>query len=211
MTCWRPATEPSSTSGPQTILWRSTDITCGGQFPKADGTFAKRPDGCSSVTDNPKQVPDKLGSANFGAVCDDHDRCYYTIGANVDDCNNNFCDRLQRACRKAYCPRIFPCDANPFYRPCTEFAQLYCDAVRLVAAETYKAAQDLQKRYETCIAENGGITPPPPRCSNGEPEGASWHETQPGSRCNIVTYVCRDAEIIMTGVYTRHPCPYHEL
>ncbi|KAF7629305.1 hypothetical protein AFLA_013027 [Aspergillus flavus NRRL3357] len=32
-----------------------TDITCGGQFPKAGDGLAKRIDGCSSWSDNPTQ------------------------------------------------------------------------------------------------------------------------------------------------------------
>jgi hypothetical protein len=39
---------------------------------------------CSSWGDNPAQVRDSWGSANFRGVCDEHDRCYYTIGASVD-------------------------------------------------------------------------------------------------------------------------------
>lgn len=182
-----------------------TDITCGGQFPKADGGFAKRPDGCSSWSDNPAQVRDKWGSANFGGACDDHDRCYYTIGANVDGCNSNFCGGLKKACRKAYCKKIFGstvCEPV-IYGSCTAIAETYCAGVKAVAAETYAKAQDLQKRYETCIAENGGITPPPPPvlCSNGMPEGSMWATLVEGTRCTATSYVCRNGNIIETGSF----------
>ncbi|KAJ5500051.1 hypothetical protein N7453_009102 [Penicillium expansum] len=137
-----------------------TDITCGGQFPKAGGGLAKRTDGCSSWSDNPSQVRDSWGSANFRGVCDEHDRCYYTLRANIDECNRNFCDGLRNACRKAYCKKILSVTVcEPLtYGSCLQIAETYCAAVRLVAKDVYAKAQDLQERYETCIAENGGVT-----------------------------------------------------
>lgn len=183
-----------------TITTRSTDITCGGRFSKAGDGFAKRPDGCSSWSDNPTQVRDKWGSANFGGVCDEHDRCYYTIGANVDGCNNNFCGGLRAACHNAYCNKLFKC-ASPLYGPCVAIADTYCLGVRSVAASTYAKAQKLQTEYNSCIAENGGITPPPPPvlCSNGRPEGATWEDVLDGLRCTTTTCVCRNGKIIVAG------------
>jgi hypothetical protein len=185
-----------------TVTTRSTDITCGGKFPKAGDGFAQRPDGCSSITDNPKQVRDKWGSANFGGVCDEHDRCYYTIGANVDGCNSNLCGGLRNACHRAYCSKILGCEFVT-YGTCTAIAETYCAAVRSIAARIYAKAQDLQKAYDTCIAENGGITspPPPPSCSNGWPEGATWTEHLDGSRCTPTKYVCRNGKITVTGSF----------
>jgi len=193
-----------------TVTTRSTDITCGGQFPKAGDGFAQRPDGCSSWSDNPNQVRDKWGSANFGGVCDEHDRCYYTIGANVDGCNSNFCGGLRNACRKAYCRKILGATVcEPVtYGSCTAIAETYCAAVRSMAAGTYAKAQDLQKRYDICIAENGGITlpPPPVLCSNGRPEGATWKERPDGLRCTTTTYVCRNGKITATGSFRAPNC-----
>jgi hypothetical protein len=185
----------------------TTDITCGGRFPKAGGGLAKRTDGCSSLSDNPDQVRDSWGSANFRGVCDEHDRCYYTIGANVDVCNSNFCDGLRKACHKAYCKKIFGvtvCEPVT-YGLCTQVAETYCAAVKLVASSLYAKAQDLQTRYNKCIAENGGITPPV-RCSNGKPEGAFWKERSPDSFCTTLTFVCSHGEIIKTGGFRSPRC-----
>jgi hypothetical protein len=198
-------------SGVAAVTTRSTDITCGGQFPKAGDGFAQRPDGCSSWSDNPNQVADKWGSANFGGVCDEHDRCYYTIGANVDICNDNFCRGLRDACHRAYCKELLfgATFCEPVtYGSCTVIADTYCAAVKATAAGIYEKAQDLQKAYETCIAENGGIAPPPPPvlCSNGKPEGTTWTERLDGSRCTTTTYVCRNGKIIVTNSFHAPHC-----
>jgi hypothetical protein len=189
---------------------RSTDITCGGQFPRAGDGFAQRPDGCSSWGDNPDQVRDSWGSANFGGVCDDHDRCYYTIGANVDACNDNFCGGLRKSCRNAYCKKILGqrvCEPVT-YGTCTAIAETYCAAVRSRAASVYAAAQDKQKSYEACIASNGGITPPPTPvlCSDGHPEGATWDRREDGTRCTTISYTCRNSQIVVTGSYRNPHC-----
>lgn len=168
-----------------------TDITCGGQFPKAGGGLAKRTDGCSSWGDNPAQVRDSWGSANFRGVCDEHDRCYYTIGASVDGCNGNFCGGLRNACRKAYCKKILRvtvCEPVT-YEYCSQIAETYCAAVRLVADRVFAKAQDLQTRYETYITENGGITPPV-LCSNGTLEGAFWKEREAGTSGSQIGLQC---------------------
>lgn len=198
------------TAHPLDLATRSTDITCGGDFPKAGDGFAKRPDGCSSWSDNPAQVRDKWGSANFGGVCDDHDRCYYTIGSNVDGCNDNFCGGLRNACHKAYCKKVAGitiCEPVT-YGSCLAIAETYCAAVKATAASVYAKAQDLQKSYDTCIANKGGIAAPPPPvvCSNGEPEGATWKESLDGSRCTTTSYVCRNGKIVVTGSYHAPNC-----
>jgi hypothetical protein len=71
----------------------------------------------------------------------------------------------------------------------------YCAAVRAVAADVYAEAQDMQRSWEQCVAEQGGSTsPPPPKKSCGSREhGATW----PVSDCTdgsewIVTFVCDD-------------------
>ncbi|KFY38467.1 hypothetical protein V495_06526 [Pseudogymnoascus sp. VKM F-4514 (FW-929)] len=187
-----------------------TDITCGGEFLKAGDGYAQRPDGCSSVTENPDQVRDSWGSANFGGVCDEHDRCYYTIRDNPDGCNNNFCGGLINACRKAYCSNLFGCLPVAF-ESCTAIAGTYCALVRAAAFRIFPDAQRKQKGYETCIAKNGGVCsplqpPPPVLCSNGRPEGAMWIENLDGSRCLTTYYACRNGKIIVTRSYRAPHC-----
>lgn len=191
-----------------TCSLQSIDITCGGQFPKAGDGFAKRPDGCSSWSDDATLVRDKWGSANFGGVCDEHDRCYYTRGTDVDVCNGNFCNGLIDACGKAYCRRVpilgYQCVPG-IYPSCAAIAGTYCAAVKSVAAQIYAKAQDLQRSYETCIAENGGIAlpPPPVMCSNGKPEGATWTSRD---GCLTTTYVCRNGRITVTRSFRPLGC-----
>lgn len=185
-----------------TILRRSTDVTCGGKYPKAGDGFAQRPDGCSSITGNPGQVRDKWGSANFGTVCDDHDRCYYTVGSNVDACNNNFCDGLGNACDHAYC-KVVPLLGRQcvpgLHDACKQIANTYCGFVKAGQKTTpiYADAQSLQKGYEACIKENGGIEPPKPSgCGSGHDEGAYWEVKIPGVRCTVRAYECFRGEIV---------------
>jgi hypothetical protein len=188
---------------------RSTSVTCGGQFPKAGDGFAQRPDGCSSVTDNPDQVRDSWGKANFGGVCNDHDRCYYTIGANVDECNSNFCNGLEKACHKAYCLPIVgaACGLLDTYTACATIAGVYCATVKSVAAEVYEKAQTLQKSYDTCIAEHGGIAPPT-TCEGGVPDLATWTETIPGVHCQLIRYNCYRGQIDTTIIHVSE-CTEH--
>jgi hypothetical protein len=194
------------TAYPTNITTRSTDITCGGQFPRAGDGFAQRPDGCSSWGDNPAQVRDSWGSANFRGVCNDHDRCYYTRDANVDGCNENFCGGLRKACRNAYCTKILGatvCEPMTF-AACSAIAETYCGAVRAVAASVYEKAQNKQKSYEACVTSNEGI-PPPVVCSNGRPEGSTWSEKDVGS-CTTTSYACRDGKITSTNWFRLPNC-----
>ena len=192
------------------ITTRSTDITCGGRFPKAGDGFAQLPDGCSSISENPDQVRDKWGSANFGGVCDDHDRCYYTKDAGSDACNNNFCGGLRNACHNAYCKKILGVTVcSPvIYEACTAIAEGYCDLVRIAAPFLYPTAQARQESYVTCIADNGGITTPPPPvlCSNGASEGATWQILANGERCTKNVYICRNGIITQSGTVSISPC-----
>ncbi|KAH8764624.1 hypothetical protein BGZ57DRAFT_545094 [Hyaloscypha finlandica] len=185
------------------LLRRDTDITCGGRFSKAGDGYAKRPDGCSSVTDDPHQVPDKWGSANFGGVCDEHDRCYYTLGSSRDSCNNAFCDGLVHACKRAYCRGIPGC-LPALFPACNVAATTYCDGVRAFAGLVYPAAQTLQTEYEQCIRDNGPVIVPG-ACSNGRPPGAQW---QQGEGCGSTWWECRNGQIkFLHGM--RSPCIEH--
>jgi len=160
------------------------------------------------MTDNPEEVRDKWGSANFGGVCNEHDRCYYTIGANVDDCNANFCSGLRKACRNAYCTEILGqrvCEPVTF-GTCTGIAEVYCAAVKPFAARYYEAAQNFQKSYNACIAEHGGIGPQPPSCG-GRPEGATWKSRVGATVCWINTYTCWHGQRVEIGTDHIPGCP----
>jgi hypothetical protein len=183
------------------IVSAATDITCNGAFPKAADGFAQRPDGCSGPND-PSKIRDKWGSANFGGHCDNHDRCYYTLGSNVNHCNAEFCGGLRDACKKAYCAKVpivgRVCEPVT-YGSCLAIAETYCQAVKAAVGDPWKyyhKAQELQKSYETCIETNGGIAPPV-LCANGKPEGAMWSEIRDGDSCTRDCYICKDGQIVL--------------
>lgn len=185
------------------------DVTCGGRFPNAAPPYAQAPDGCSSWSDNPAQVRDSWGSADFGSTCNDHDRCYYTLGSNVDDCNRAFCDGVSRACTHAYCTKILGNEVcEPVtYGTCMSIADTYCAAVRATAAGVYHKAQDKQRAWEQCVSEQTNPPPPPPpTCSNGAAEGAAWSDLRPGTRCEIVRYACKGLKIVETGTSFKRGC-----
>jgi hypothetical protein len=151
----------------------------------------------------PHQVPDKWGSANFRGVCDEHDRCYYTLGSSRDSCNNAFCDGLVHACKRAYCRGILGC-LPALFPACNVAATTYCDGVRAFAGVVYPAAQTLQTEYEQCIRDNGPVIVPG-ACSNGRPPGAEW---QQGKGCGRTWWECRNGQIkLLHGM--RSPCIEH--
>ncbi|PHJ59017.1 hypothetical protein VF14_13715 [Nostoc linckia z18] len=70
--------------------------------------YAKRPNGCSIPGGRPGEY-DNFGSLgydfSFTEVCNNHDRCYYTIGTTEAQCNTAFTEGLFRVCHdKAFQP-----------------------------------------------------------------------------------------------------------
>jgi hypothetical protein len=131
----------------------ASDITCGGKFKHAEVPYAKKPDGCSSWSNNPYQVRDSWGPVSFREACNEHDRCYYTLGTDPDDCNRRFCRHLSRACEKRLGANGWM-PASPLIIPCYAIAASYCGAVKAVEDDTHEKAQDMQREWEQCFDEN---------------------------------------------------------
>jgi len=66
-------------------------------FPLASYPFAQKPDGCSGWN-SPKQVPDSIAGIDFTSACNQHDKCYYTLGSDFHKCNANFLADLKSEC-----------------------------------------------------------------------------------------------------------------
>ncbi len=127
------------------------DITCGGRFKKALYPYAKAPDGCSSWSNNPYQVRDTWGLVDFRPACNEHDRCYYTLGSDANDCNARFCRHLSRACEKQFKTKYgLVVMINPLIVSCYAIAASYCGAVKLAQSDAHEAAQDMQREWEQC-------------------------------------------------------------
>ncbi len=181
------------------------DVTCGGRFPTASPPYAQAPDGCSSVSNNPQQVRDKWGSADFRPTCNAHDQCYYTLGTNVAGCNQAFCAGLERACRNAYTAKVggvrIP---SPLYPTCLGIAATYCSVVVAAQGVVYPAAQRAQSDWEQCWQATPPPPPPPPETGNScgsRPHGATWTVRDcsfNGGGEVIVSYRCDDGASIVT-------------
>lgn len=107
--------------------------------------FGQKPNGCG-----PKSletiVRDNWGRANFSAACNDHDRCYWTLGSEWQDCNTSFRTLLRKACQDAY-------NRNHPSRPlCLSVAETYYQAVQAgVSLGFFERSQTKQLEYEEAV------------------------------------------------------------
>ncbi|MBE2235087.1 MAG: hypothetical protein IAE85_16445 [Anaerolinea sp.] len=150
------------------------DDACRPPFPKASPPYAKAPDGCSSWSNNPKQVRDSwpfLGrTVSFRPACDAHDRCYYTEGSDFNTCNIRFFQDMERACREDLRNPIKICmlswdldwDCHTEYLPpepasltaCYAIATSYYTAVEgaAIAGRAFLDAQRCQQDYNNWVS-----------------------------------------------------------
>lgn len=117
--------------------------------------YAKKPDGCSSWSNNPKQFRDKWGSVDFTSACMTHDRCYYTLGTSESSCNNAFLNNLLTACKKGLriCKKItgkkYCSPPEPItYTACASFSTGMYTIVRGASRSVYRKAQKAQRQHE---------------------------------------------------------------
>jgi hypothetical protein len=134
-----------------------SDRTCHGRFPKANKQFAQKPDGCSSWSNNHHQVRDTWGPVDFRKACNDHDKCYYTLGSDPDKCNRKFCTALYKACENDLIGGWDPIRAtlaSPILGSCYTVATAYCGAVKAAQDGTFEDAQDMQREWLSCKDED---------------------------------------------------------
>jgi hypothetical protein len=140
------------------------DIPFNPSFPNAKYPYAQAPDGCSGWSD-PREVRDNWGPVSFTEACNNHDRCYYTLGSNWNSCNSRYLTNLNSACYsdlRIAVNRPDPTIRDPLrtkkvYLPpdpvrlsaCYSLALTYYSGVQTgVLLNVFKEAQDKQRRYE---------------------------------------------------------------
>ena len=104
------------------------------------------PDGCDLVRDS-------WGGVSFKEACNAHDRCYYTVGSNVDNCNRDFRKGLLDDCKKGtlICVNGF-CTRDPIRESaCVNWALTKVLAVVATEKAFFEKAQKRQKSYEKKI------------------------------------------------------------
>jgi hypothetical protein len=162
-------------------------------FPKAQYPYAQAPDGCSGPT-HPHQVRDTWGPVSFNEACNRHDRCYYTANSTWQSCNQRFFSDLRSACERDLriatrvpAPTLLePGRTLKVYLPpeptslstCYGLATTYYSGVQAgVVANYFNKAQDMQKRYNSWVAQFS----PQPAASNYQSfrlqTGTALHET----------------------------------
>ncbi|MGK5092044.1 RHS repeat-associated core domain-containing protein [Deltaproteobacteria bacterium TL4] len=135
-------------------------------FPCAKYPYGQFPNGCSGWTST-EQVRDHWGPVNFTGACDNHDRCFYTIGSTAEGCNKKFARDLENACDSdlevdVYDP-IFgnyqgtiDGKLNPLYPECLSIAATYASVVATVAgpnSHIFSDAQQCQSQYESYVRD----------------------------------------------------------
>ena len=125
----------------------------------ANNQYAKKPDGCSSWSNNPKQFRDKWGTVNFRPACMTHDRCYYTLSSTEASCNNAFAKNLLKACkdglslcRKIGGRKICTPPEPASFTACSAFAGGMVGLVRAASRSVYRKAQKKQREHENKCA-----------------------------------------------------------
>ena len=131
------------------------------EFPKAQYPYAQAPDGCSGWND-PKEVRDTWGPVSFKDACNQHDKCYYTVGSKWNTCNERYYSDLRTACERDLRTAVRnPITGKKYYLPpdpvrlstCYGIATTYYSGVQVgVALDVFKDAQRKQKKYDEWVA-----------------------------------------------------------
>lgn len=102
-------------------------------FPDSDYPYYERPNGCSNSPDS-----NWFNSGTgFKPACDNHDRCYSTVGKSKRTCDDNFKADMDKICATGT-PVI----------GCSRAATLYYRAVVKHGASAYTTAQKEAKKYQ---------------------------------------------------------------
>ena len=135
-------------------------------FPNAQYPYAQAPDGCSGLQST-REVRDTWGPVDFTDACNNHDRCFYTLGSNWNTCNTRFLKDLNEACRSDLRIWVPPVTVGGvvitpgFYTPpepttllsCFNITSIYYGGVQAgVLLGVFNDAQNKQRRYEQWVA-----------------------------------------------------------
>jgi len=134
--------------------------------------YAVRPNGCSipgakpGSRDTLHTVAPPGFTFSYKAACNNHDRCYYTVGTNAAACNRQFSKDLLKACEKAtgkprepLATALLPAAKSE----CKTRAAATVSSVRAVQGKYHPEAQRKQQRYlarvEQYVAEHPAASP----------------------------------------------------
>lgn len=107
-------------------------------FPASNYPYYEAPNGCSNSPDS-----NWFNSGTgFKPACDDHDRCYATVGQSKDACDDKFKDDMDKICATGT-PVI----------GCNTAASLYHGAVIEKATCAYAIAQVEARKYQDKVEE----------------------------------------------------------
>lgn len=102
------------------------------RFPSSAFPYYEAPNGCSNSPDS-----NWFNSGTgFKPACDNHDRCYATVGTSKDTCDDNFKKDMDRICATG----------TPV-TGCSTAANLYYGAVIEHGTSAYTTAQNQQREY----------------------------------------------------------------
>jgi hypothetical protein len=102
-------------------------------------------------------VRDTWGPVKFTGACDNHDRCYYTLGTNWNTCNGRFHSDLKAACQRDLRIKIPILGYQPpeptILKACDDLVSGYYVGVQAgVLLNVFKEAQAKQRRYDEWVA-----------------------------------------------------------
>jgi len=107
-------------------------------FPDSDHPYYEAPNGCSNSPDSNWFS----SGTGFKPACDNHDRCYATIGKSKDTCDDNFKKDMDKICATG----------TPV-AGCSTAANLYYGAVIEYGTSAYSTAQEEAKKYQDKVEE----------------------------------------------------------
>ncbi len=120
-------------------------------------------DGCSVPTAAGILFPDIAAfKGTFTPACNQHDKCYSTLGTSYGECDGNFYSEMRSACRSRFNPILRPVE----YFVCNDVASKYYAAVVAygsqyntlpgIQAEALQRSRQMQARVENDVC---GTTP----------------------------------------------------
>ena len=127
-------------------------------FSKAQFPYARVLEHCTSWR-RPEGLGDVWSSVSFRGACQQHDRCYHTIGAKWGECNRRYLSNLRAACerdlKKTRLEKgdIGEPDAEALSL-CFNIASLYHAMVQKpVVIKKFRLAQTAQRAYLDYVVE----------------------------------------------------------
>lgn len=145
-------------------------------FPNSDYPYYERTNRCGGEGWSGTAVRDSWGKVSFGDTCDNHDRCYMTLGSDLNACDDNFYKDARASCERDSYFR------DPIFKKkvpdpatlsaCYPIATSYYSAVRAVGWKWHQGAQQKAKRYNDVVQALSTVSDPPQK-----PNSSSFHLT----------------------------------